>query len=162
MNLKEFTSTRAVVYTATIAAVYLVLNMFVAPLAYGPLQFRVSNFLYPLALFNPIYGLGFALGAFLTNLGSPFGVFDFIPMPLVTFLAAILAWVFRSRPLVALGLQALAISIGVSFFPLWLGGKIPFFVTFPGVLVSNALIVVVGWLALWKSFYGKGIFEGKR
>lgn len=148
-------------YTAAIAAAYLVLNMFVAPLAYGPLQFRVSNFLYPLALFNPIYALGFALGAFFTNLGSPFGLFDIVVMPFVTLLAAILAWKFRSRPLVALGIQALSISVGVSFFPLWLGGQIPFLVTFPGVLASNAIIVIVGWLALWKSFYGKGIFEGK-
>jgi uncharacterized membrane protein len=145
-----------------IATIYLTLNLFIAPLAYGPLQFRISNFIYPLALFNPLYALGFGLGAFFTNLGSPFGLMDFGIMPFVTVLAALLAWSLRRYPVIACIAQALVISIGVSVFPLGIGGHIPFWLTFPGVLVSNALIVVVGWLALWRPYYGKGLFEGRK
>lgn len=156
------TSTRAVVYAASISAIYVVLNLFVAPIAYGPLQFRVSNFLYPLAMFNPLFSLGFGLGAFLTNLGSPFGVTDFAVMPFVTVAAALCAWRMKKHPTLALTVQALIISIGVSLFPLGIGGHIPFWVTFPGVYLSNAIIVFGGWYGLWRPFFGKGIFEGKQ
>lgn len=144
-----------------ISALYLTLNLFIAPLAYGPFQFRVSNFLYPLALFNPVYSFGFGLGAFFTNLGSPFGVLDVVVMPVVTIGAAFLAWRLRKRPIPAVALQAIVISLGVSIFPLGLGGNIPFLLTFPWVLLSNSIIVVLGWVVLWRPFYGKGIFEDR-
>jgi len=159
--MNKMISTRLVVYSAMMAAIYFTLNLFIAPIAYGPLQFRISNFLYPLALFNPLYAFGFGLGAFFTNLGSPFGAMDILVMPIVTVLAALAAWKLKKIPLLALVSQALIISIGVSFFPLWLGGSIPFMATFPSVLASNGIIVLSGWLMLWRPFYGKGIFESK-
>lgn len=161
MNIKDFTTTRAVVYTAVIGAVYWTLSMLVAPIAYGPLQLRVATFLYPLALFNPLYVLGFGMGTFLTNMTSPFGIWDFAVMPFVAIGAGLIAWTLKKYPLFAVILQSLVIALGVSVFPLGIGGSIPFKFTFLPVLASQLLINVTAWIVLWRPFYGKGIFEGR-
>jgi len=44
---------KTVTRAALVAAVYVVLTVALAPLSFGPLQFRVSEMLKPLALFAP-------------------------------------------------------------------------------------------------------------
>lgn len=138
------------------------LSLLVAPIAYGPLQLRVATLLYPLALFNPIYVLGFGMGTFLTNMTSPFGAWDFAIMPFVAIGAGLLAWSLRRYGWVAVVFQSIVIALGVAIFPLGLGGAIPFKFTFIPVLISQLLINITAWIVLWRPFYGKGIFEGKR
>lgn len=154
-------TTRTIVYTAIIAALYFVLSIFVAPIAYGPLQLRISTFLFPLALFNPVYILGFGLGNFLTNLGSPFGPWDFAIMPFVAIGAGYVAWILRRFPVLAISIQPLIVSLGVSIFPLHFGGQLPVWVTFPGVFISQLLINLAAWFLIWRPFKGKGILENR-
>lgn len=149
-------------YTAVIGALYWVISLMVAPIAYGPLQLRVATFLYPLALFNPLYVLGFGMGAFLTNMISPFGAWDFVVMPIVTIGAGVSAWLLRRYGFWAIVLQSFVIALGVAIFPLGLGGGIPFQFTFLPVLASQILVNVTSWFVLWRPFYGRGIFEGRR
>lgn len=70
--------TKNIVVGALIAGIYFVVTMFIAPIAYGPIQFRISEILNLLAFFNPVYGIGVAIGCFLSNLASPVGVADVI------------------------------------------------------------------------------------
>jgi uncharacterized membrane protein len=91
-------STRRVVMISTIAALYFVFTVAIAPISYGPIQFRVSEVLKVLVLFNPVYALGIGLGTFFANMISPFaGPWDLIWMPLTDMAGGVLAWlVYRA------------------------------------------------------------------
>lgn len=139
-------STRNIVITATIAALYYIFTIMLAPLSYGPIQIRLACALYSLALYNPIYSFGFGLGVFLANLSSPFGIFDFAIMPFVSMFAAFVCYKARRLPILAIGLQALIISVGVCVFPLGIGGQVPFYLSFPGVFISQLIVIYGGWI----------------
>jgi uncharacterized membrane protein len=143
---------RAVVTTAVIAALYTVFTLALAPISYGPVQFRAAELLKPLALYNPIFALGFGLGNFFANLGSPFGAWDFIIMPLVDIGAALLCWQLRRWPVPAVTTQAIVISAGVAVFPLGLGGRFPVLPSFLAVLLSELIILVLGYLVIWRKY----------
>ena len=143
-------STRHSLRAGMIAAAYWVITVSLAPISYGPVQLRISGALYPLALLAPEYALGFAVGSFLANLQSPFGPWDFAVMPVVTFVACALVYKMRRWPLVALVLHCAIIAAGVALFPLGIGASLPPLVTFPGVLLSQ-LIVVIGAYVAWRA-----------
>lgn len=100
-------STRTIAYSGMIAAVYFVLTIALAPISYGPLQLRVSGLLVPLALANPVYGLGLAVGVALANLTSPFGAWDFVAMPIAMYAITQGAYRLRGVPWLALPLTAI-------------------------------------------------------
>ncbi len=133
-----------------IAASYFVLTVAVAPIAFGPVQFRISEMLKPLALFAPWFAPAFAIGTGFANLFSPFGAWDYLAMPIVDAAAAWVCWKLRRRPIAALVVQAVIISVGVAVFPLGLGARMPVWITLPGVLLSQLILLIGGWLVLWK------------
>lgn len=153
-------STRSIVLAGLIAAVYYVVTVAFAPISYGPIQFRVANLLSPLALFDPALALAFLFGTFLTNIFSPFGVWDFAVMPLVACFAAVLCWKLRKYPWVAITLQALAISVGVAVFPLGLGGGIPVWPTVLFVFISEIAVLYLGYIVIWRK-YGRILFPSQ-
>ena len=143
--------TKKIVRVAIIAAMYAVGTWVLAPISYGPLQFRVSEALKPIALFSPVYAGAFVLGNFLANLTSPFGFWDFGVMAIVDGIAAWLCWwLGRQTQIGGIVLQAIVISIGVSVFPLWLGGRIPIAITFPFVLLAELVILPVSYWVIWR------------
>lgn len=119
-----------------------------APISYGPLQFRIAGLLKPLALLSPIMGLGMAVGVGLANLTSPFGAWDFVAMPLVSYGAALIAYRMRHWPWLAMVIQAAIIAVGVAVFPLYLGGGIPIWPTVAFVFGSEAVLYLLGYLLL--------------
>lgn len=135
---------RSVARVGVVAAVCVAGTLALAPISYGPLQFRVSEMLKALALVRPSYAVAFFLGTFLSNLTSPYGAYDWGVMPFVDVAAALICWRFRRFPIPALVLQAVLIAVGVAAFPLGLGGGFPFRVTFPGVAVSQVILLLVG------------------
>ena len=72
--MKQQKTTRYVVLAAVIAAAYIVLTYISATLglAYGGIQFRVSEALNILAAFTPAAIFGLTIGCFISNIGSPF------------------------------------------------------------------------------------------
>lgn len=74
------------------AMTYLALMM---NLAYGNVQFRISEALTVLAFFTPAAVPGLTIGCFIGNLGSPFGIVDVIFGTMATFAAAQLGWWLR-------------------------------------------------------------------
>lgn len=73
---KNKVSTKLLVVTAMIAAVYVVMTIGIAPLAFGPIQLRISEVLVLLAFIDKRYVPGLILGCFIANLFSPFGMMD--------------------------------------------------------------------------------------
>lgn len=142
--------TRTIVLSGMIAAMYVAVTIVLAPISYGPLQFRVAELLKPLALFDPAFGLAFAVGVGLANLASPFGPWDYVAMPLVNLVACGACWQLRRWPFLAVTVQAAIISAGVAFFPLGMMLQLPFLTTFGGVLVSELILLVVGYAVIWR------------
>jgi len=141
---------KLVVYTGMVAAIYWVLSMTLAPISFGPIQLRVACALYPLVFFNPIFIFGIALGNFLTNLSSPFGAYDVVLMPFFALFAGYIGWKLRKIPILASIIQALIVATTVSIFPLWLGGGFSPIGTFPGILLSQLIVILSGWFIIWR------------
>lgn len=143
---------RFVVYAGLVAATYVVLTVALAPISYGPLQFRVSEMLKPLALFHPAFAIAFGIGTGMANLFSPFGPWDYIAMAIVDMVAAYVCWLMRRWTWAALAVQAVIISAGVAAFPLGIAAGFPFLPTFGAVLVSQLILLFVGYGVIWRKY----------
>ena len=152
--------TRIIVMVGLIASVYVVLTLALAPISYGPIQFRVSELLKPLALLHPAFSIAFGIGTGMSNIFSPFGPYDYIIMPFVDIIAALVCYVLRKNVMLALSAQSLIISIGVAFFPLGLGGNLPFIPTFFFILIPETILIYVGYFVIWKK-YGTYILRSR-
>lgn len=99
---------RRLVEAAMIAAIYTVLTYAAATLnlAYQGVQFRFSEALTILPVFTPSAIPGLAIGCFLSNLGSPMGIIDWVSGTSATLLAAVLTRLLRN--LTIKGLPVLA------------------------------------------------------
>lgn len=85
-----------------IAALYFALSVAFNAIAFGPVQFRVSEILVLLPLIFPEAITGLAIGCFFTNFFfSPFGVFDMVLGTLATLIGAIGTYLLRRRPFLA-------------------------------------------------------------
>jgi uncharacterized membrane protein len=143
---------RIVVFVGLIAAAYVVLTLALAPISYGPVQFRVSELLKPLVLFNPYFAISFGIGTGMANLFSPFGAWDYIAMAIVDVVAAYMCWLLRKWVWFALVVQAIIISAGVAIFPLGFGGGFPPIETFIFVLIPELILLLVGYGIIWRKY----------
>lgn len=93
---------RLLVNRALITAIYLVLTLIFAPIAYGSVQFRVSEALMVLPIISSAGIWGVTLGCFLANLFNPgnLGPIDIIFGTLATFIAALLTRFIAKRGLI--------------------------------------------------------------
>lgn len=83
--------------TAIIAVLYFVLTMAVAPLSFGPVQFRFSECLTMLAIFYPEAIIGLTVGCFFSNLLGTGLVLDMVFGTLATFLSSLLTYIICKR-----------------------------------------------------------------
>jgi len=83
--------TRSLVQGAAIAALYTLLTYIASllNLAYGPVQFRISEAMTLLPVMTPAAIPGLIVGCFLSNLWSPLGIVDILFGTLATALAAV-------------------------------------------------------------------------
>ncbi|MBQ7063904.1 MAG: QueT transporter family protein [Firmicutes bacterium] len=86
-----------IVTAGLIAALYAVLTYVssLMGLAYGEVQFRISEALTILPVFTPAAIPGLTIGCFLGNLGSPFGMVDVICGTIATLIAALFSYAVR-------------------------------------------------------------------
>ena len=84
-------SVRQMTLAAVIGALYVVLTMCIAPfgVAYGAIQFRVSEAMCVLPYYFPEAKWGLFIGCLIANILSPFGLPDVIFGSLATLLAAL-------------------------------------------------------------------------
>ncbi len=75
------------VKTAIVAALYAVITFVLAPISYGPIQFRISEIMVLLAFFDPFYIAGLTIGCFIANMLGPNGIMDIIFGTLATFIS---------------------------------------------------------------------------
>lgn len=80
--------THDLVKGGVVAAIYIVLTLLVAPIAFGSIQFRISEGLNFLGLYNRRYIIAITLGVFLVNMAN--GPIDMIVGTLHTFVSLVL------------------------------------------------------------------------
>lgn len=79
--------TRKLVKTAVIAAIYTILTVILAPISYGPVQFRISEILVLLAVIDPFYIVGLTVGCLIANIFGGYGLMDIVFGTVATFLS---------------------------------------------------------------------------
>ena len=97
-------STRKLVLSAAVAALYAVLSYFsgIFGLAYGPFQLRLSEALCVLPFLFPSTAPGLFVGCLISNLLSPYGAVDIICGSAATLIAAFATAKMRRRALAPL------------------------------------------------------------
>ncbi len=83
------------VYASAIAAIYVVLTMMFAPIAFGPVQFRISEALCILPYFTPAAVPGVVIGCFLANLLCGAAALDVVFGPIATLIGAVGSYALR-------------------------------------------------------------------
>lgn len=142
-------STKRVVLVAIIAALYVVLTIGLAPVSFGPIQFRISEALKVFVLFEPFTAFGIGLGTFLANIASPFaGPWDLAWMPFTDILGGLLAYgLYRllgeRLAVVPMALYAITtgLSVGLMLQAFGLGG---FWMLSLSVIASELIILLGG------------------
>lgn len=90
--MKNSTITKRLCRAGIIAALYVALTYAFAPLAFGPLQIRPAEALCILALIYPEAIPALWVGCMLSNLASPFLIYDVFIGAIATLLAALISY----------------------------------------------------------------------
>ena len=153
---------RRVAVAGVVGALYVVLSLLVAPLAFGPVQFRLGEVLKPLVIKYPATIPAFAVGVGFVNLFSPVaGGLELVLMPVVNLVGGGLCWLVarrvggRSGTYVASALFALVIAAGVATV-LHFAAGLPYLVAFGSVAVSELVLLLLGNAVLVRRFYSDG------
>ena len=129
---------------AIVAAIYCVVTWLISPIAYGPMQFRLSEIMKPLALRGRVYITGLTLGLFLANLLSPFGgPWEWIWMPVMCFVGGEFSYRMRKWPVLAMVFYSAWISFAVSIM-LQAVLAIPFYYTIFWIWVPELVLMQLG------------------
>lgn len=135
---------RRVATAAGIAALYAALTYVSAPLAFGPVQFRLSEILTVLPYFTPAAIPGLFVGCILGNIPSPFGLVDIVCGSLATLIASILSrkmpvkWLVPLPPVVC---NAVIVALELHFV-----AKLPIGITMLYVGFGEAVVCFAGGL----------------
>jgi uncharacterized membrane protein len=141
---------RRVAIAGVVGALYVVLSLAVAPIAFGPIQFRVGEALKPLVIKYPATIPAFGVGTVIINLFSPFaGILELVFMPLVDVTGGVLCYLVARRIGGAFGtyfaslIYALWTAAGVGVVLTVVAG-LPYPLAFASVAVSEIILLLLG------------------
>lgn len=142
-------SAKRLARASIIAALYVVLTYAFPSLAYGPIQFRVSEILTLLAFIDPFYILPLTLGCAIANLGSPFGIIDVIVGTLASFLA--LFAMSKTKKLFLASLWSTFFSFIIGLEILLLSSEpVNFFIVTGQIMISEFVVVSIIGIPIFK------------
>ena len=144
---------RKIAFAGVVAALYAALTVMIAPVAYGPVQFRVAEALCVLPFFYPVTAFGLFIGCLIANLLSPYGILDIVAGSLATLVAALCTVRLGKAKRGSVPLKALACFPPVFFNALIIGAVISWSITgggdaFWAALAANGLQVGLGQLVV--------------
>jgi uncharacterized membrane protein len=119
-------STRNLTRIAIYASIYVALTLIFSAISYGPIQFRISEFLTVFPFIDPISIIGLFIGCFISNFFSPAGWIDVIFGSLFTLIAGYLTYKMPKiylAPIPPIVVNALGVSLYLHVFfklPYWL------------------------------------------
>ncbi|KGM94717.1 membrane protein [Clostridium novyi A str. 4552] len=129
-----------IVKIGIVAAVYAVLTAAIAPISYGPIQFRISEVMTLLAFIDPLYIPGLVLGCAISNLFSPLGIVDVVVGTTATFISVYM--ISKSKNLFAASLWPTinCVFIGAELYYLQ---HLPFWLTSLQVAIGEFVVVTL-------------------
>lgn len=140
---------RSIVRAAIIAALYVILVWLLAPVSFGPIQFRVAEALTLLPMLYVEAVPGLFVGVLLANLLGGLGLWDIFGGSLVTLLAAYITWRYRDKPLIAIlspiVLNAFLISLYLHYI-----FTLPYWAMVLSIGGSEAVVVLLVGVPLFK------------
>ena len=163
--IKVNNKAKGLVTGALIAALYAALTYLSAALglAYGAVQFRLSEVLCILPIFTPYATVGLTVGCIISNIGSSLGPVDMLFGTAATLLGAVLMRAFRKTlPYPVLFLfpvlsNALIVGAELAIFL----GEVGFFAAAAGVLIGEAVVIYAGGIPLYKFLSKNNILKHK-
>ena len=93
---------RRMTFAAVVAALYAALTLVLAPISYGPVQFRISEVLCILPFFIPSSTWGLVVGCVVANLIGGNGILDVVFGSLATLVAGVATSLIPNKPLACL------------------------------------------------------------
>lgn len=142
-------SAKRLVRISVIAALYVVLTLALPTMAYGPIQFRLSEVMTLLAFIDPFYILPITLGCAIANIGSPFGMIDVIVGSLASFLALYSMSKTKNIYIASLYPTIFCLLIGLEI--LFLSNEpINFFLVTGQIMISEFVVVSIIGINLFK------------
>lgn len=148
--------TRKIAYIGIIAAIYAVMTWAIAPLSYGPVQFRLSEILVLLAFVDETYIPGLFLGCVIANIASPFGVVDVIIGSFATLISVYL--INKSKNLFVASLWPSIFNGLLIGAELYIAFNLPFLQTAAWIAFGEFVVVTCVGYPLFKY----GIVRNKR
>lgn len=137
-----------------VAALYVVLTLMVSPFAFGAVQFRISEGLNHLAVFNKRYILAISVGVFIANTQSSLGVIDMVFGTLGTFAMLTISY-YLTRHVKSV-VKRLAISTVVDTLMMWcvavelyFFAGLPFCATYGTVMLGEFVSLVLGAIVIY-------------
>lgn len=148
MNKKTIYVAQAGMIAAVYAAATLVALLLLQGLAWGPVQFRISEAVCVLAVLTPAAIPGLTVGCIIANLialaingTGALGLLDVVFGSLATFLGALWCWKMRTRPKLALlGPVVANMFIVPAYLPLMLQGLGFYTIPFTTISLDGAYI----------------------
>lgn len=147
MNISNITL-KQLVKVAIVAALYIVTTVAIAPIGYGPVQFRISEILNLMAFINPIYGVSLTLGCAIANIYSSLGIYDVVFGTLSTALSVF--FISKTKSLFVASLWPslfIPIIVGLELYFL---SNLPFIATAISILISEFIIMTLIAYPLFK------------
>jgi len=153
--------------TAAIAAIYFVLTYFLAPISYGPVQFRIAEAMTLLPVIFPEAIAGLAIGCFLANLFGLFGIWDVVLGSLTTLIAAVLTYILRRRIILAALPPVILNALVIPVVIILSGADTAYYLLAGSILISQAIIVFALGLPLTYTlkktmFLNKNLYENDK
>ena len=145
-------SVKTITRMSIIAALYAVLTMVLAPISYGPVQFRISEVMTILPFFFPQTTVGLVIGCALANLLSMYGIPDVVFGSLATLLSSLIMALLGKLGRDKLPFKVLACLQPVIFNAVFVGALIAYATASEGAFWAafalNAFQVGIGELAV--------------
>lgn len=137
---KNIFSTRNILISSMIAAVYVVLTL-INPFSWGPIQCRVSEALTVLPIFFPQSILGLFVGCVISNIIGGFGIVDVVVGSLTTLIAAIITYRLRKNYLLAMLSPVVLNGVAIGLMLHLIIPNTPLFYTMLTVAIGEAIAV---------------------
>lgn len=151
-GVAEMPRTRYIAQAGVIAALYaaatLITMMLLQGLAWGPVQFRISEALCVVAAITPAAIPGLTVGCVIANVANmvisgtgALGMLDVVFGSAATFIGAVLCWRLRKRPAIAIGCFVAANALIVpAYLPILLQGLGFYTIPFTDISIDGAYL----------------------
>lgn len=139
---------------AVVAALYVVVTVFLAPFSFGQVQLRVAEMFNFLALYNKRYVWSVTIGCAIANIASPNGILDVLIGSVCTFFVLV---IFRKicasftdmRIKIAICAVLFAFSMFTVAGQLTILYKMPFWINWGYIAIGELLSMTIGGIIMY-------------